>query len=167
MAANHLSWIEPKAERSLGDAFIRYLLGNAPGRVWSKPTAIKTATNDFGLSESRGQNHHKPFILMVPGGGVEPPRPCGRRILSPLRLPVPPSRPLSTLQLPRRAASDATLRGRLLTNGQGQSRTGACPSQDQGSLLPRTVTSQPAPNSPRAAPDTAQASHPALHRLSL
>jgi hypothetical protein len=30
--------------------------------------------------------------LMVPGGGVEPPRPEGRRILSPLRLPVPPSR---------------------------------------------------------------------------
>ncbi len=30
---------------------------------------------------------------MVPGGGVEPPRPCDRRILSPLRLPVPPSRP--------------------------------------------------------------------------
>ena len=29
---------------------------------------------------------------MVPGGGVEPPRPEGRRILSPLRLPVPPSR---------------------------------------------------------------------------
>lgn len=30
--------------------------------------------------------------IMVPGGGVEPPRPEGRRILSPLRLPVPPSR---------------------------------------------------------------------------
>ena len=29
--------------------------------------------------------------LLVPGGGVEPPRPEGRRILSPLRLPVPPS----------------------------------------------------------------------------
>ena len=29
----------------------------------------------------------------MPGGGVEPPRPCDRRILSPLRLPVPPSRP--------------------------------------------------------------------------
>ncbi len=28
----------------------------------------------------------------MPGGGVEPPRPEGRRILSPLRLPVPPSR---------------------------------------------------------------------------
>jgi hypothetical protein len=30
---------------------------------------------------------------MVPGGGVEPPRAEARRILSPLRLPVPPSRP--------------------------------------------------------------------------
>src|ERR1700761_569792 len=29
---------------------------------------------------------------MVPGGGVDPPRGCPRRILSPLRLPVPPSR---------------------------------------------------------------------------
>src|SRR5260370_6446803 len=29
---------------------------------------------------------------MVPGGGVEPPRTEVRRILSPLRLPVPPSR---------------------------------------------------------------------------
>ena len=30
--------------------------------------------------------------VLVPGGGVEPPRGCPRRILSPLRLPVPPSR---------------------------------------------------------------------------
>jgi hypothetical protein len=29
---------------------------------------------------------------LVPGGGVEPPRAEARRILSPLRLPVPPSR---------------------------------------------------------------------------
>ncbi len=40
----------------------------------------------------------RPFWLqipqaLVPGGGVEPPRGCPRRILSPLRLPVPPSRP--------------------------------------------------------------------------
>jgi hypothetical protein len=27
----------------------------------------------------------------VPGGGLEPPRPCGLRILSPLRLPISPS----------------------------------------------------------------------------
>jgi hypothetical protein len=35
---------------------------------------------------------NKPVRCVVPGGGVEPPRPEGRRILSPLRLPVPPSR---------------------------------------------------------------------------
>ena len=32
---------------------------------------------------------------MVPGGGIEPPWSCLRRILSPLRLPVPPSRLVS------------------------------------------------------------------------
>jgi hypothetical protein len=35
---------------------------------------------------------YQPLRSLVPGGGVEPPRPEGRRILSPLRLPVPPSR---------------------------------------------------------------------------
>src|ERR1700678_2603273 len=40
---------------------------------------------------------YKSFVILVPGGGVEPPRPCGRRILSPLRLPVPPSRRTSIL----------------------------------------------------------------------
>jgi hypothetical protein len=33
----------------------------------------------------------KLLILLVPGGGLEPPRPCGLRILSPLRLPISPS----------------------------------------------------------------------------
>ena len=32
------------------------------------------------------------FGGLVPGGGIEPPRAEARRILSPLRLPVPPSR---------------------------------------------------------------------------
>jgi hypothetical protein len=27
---------------------------------------------------------YKSFVVLVPGGGVEPPRPCGRRILSPI-----------------------------------------------------------------------------------
>src|ERR1039457_1135604 len=31
------------------------------------------------------------LFSMVPGGGLEPPRPCGLRILSPLRLPISPS----------------------------------------------------------------------------
>jgi hypothetical protein len=44
--------------------------------------------------ELRGKEHPRKngTLQLVPGGGVEPPRPEGRRILSPLRLPVPPSR---------------------------------------------------------------------------
>ena len=34
--------------------------------------------------------------FLVPGGGLEPPRPCDLRILSPLRLPIPPSRLVHT-----------------------------------------------------------------------
>src|ERR1700722_4172577 len=34
------------------------------------------------------------LLGLVPGGGIEPPRAEARRILSPLRLPVPPSRRL-------------------------------------------------------------------------
>ena len=37
---------------------------------------------------------------MVPGGGLEPPRPCGQRILSPSRLPIPPSRPVRASMVP-------------------------------------------------------------------
>ncbi len=40
---------------------------------------------------------------MVPGGGVEPPRAEARRILSPLRLPVPPSRPCTARAIGRTA----------------------------------------------------------------
>ena len=36
----------------------------------------------------------KSFIILVPRGGLEPPRPCGLRILSPLRLPISPSGPV-------------------------------------------------------------------------
>ena len=43
----------------------------------------------------------KTAAIVVPGGGVEPPRPEGRRILSPLRLPVPPSRRLGGLSIVR------------------------------------------------------------------
>src|ERR1017187_6409653 len=59
----------------------------------------RTLTMHQGFPSSRNSQHisNKPFVLLVPGGGVEPPRPCGRRILSPLRLPVPPSRRISIL----------------------------------------------------------------------
>ena len=52
----------------------------------------KQPPNDFGLSDFERPIQSKLFVLLVPGGGVEPPRGCPRRILSPLRLPVPPSR---------------------------------------------------------------------------
>ncbi len=39
----------------------------------------------------------KLFGLLVPGGGLEPPHPCGPRILSPLRLPISPSGPAAIL----------------------------------------------------------------------
>jgi hypothetical protein len=60
-----------------------------------KPTATKTATNENGLLLEEALFAYKSFIILVPGGGVEPPRAEARRILSPLRLPVPPSRPIS------------------------------------------------------------------------
>ena len=49
---------------------------------------IISGTNDPNL----GTNYWNEDLRLVPGGGVEPPRGCPRRILSPLRLPVPPSR---------------------------------------------------------------------------
>jgi hypothetical protein len=71
-----------------------------PGRHGEKSRVRAAALgNNAGLLE---QFHYFPKInpklfeqiadSLVPGGGVEPPRPEGRRILSPLRLPVPPSR---------------------------------------------------------------------------
>jgi hypothetical protein len=41
------------------------------------------------LSSSRLRKNKQ--IGLVPRGGLEPPRPCGLRILSPLRLPISPS----------------------------------------------------------------------------
>ena len=51
----------------------------------------------------------------MPGGGVEPPRGCPRRILSPLRLPVPPSR--LKLQIPCRQPLVSALQGRSFRSG--------------------------------------------------
>ena len=57
-----------------------------------RTTAAKTATKQYWPLVFERPIQLKLFILLVPGGGVEPPRGCPRRILSPLRLPVPPSR---------------------------------------------------------------------------
>src|SRR5579859_1528574 len=39
-----------------------------------EPTATRTAANQNDHSKSRGHFLCKPFIILVPGGGVEPPR---------------------------------------------------------------------------------------------
>jgi hypothetical protein len=54
-------------------------------RKWCRRTASIWRCSPSRLMSSQ-------WVGLVPGGGVEPPRPEGRRILSPLRLPVPPSR---------------------------------------------------------------------------
>src|SRR5579885_58133 len=48
------------------------------------------------LSEIRRSlaKNRRESASVVPGGGLEPPRPCGLRILSPLRLPISPSGPV-------------------------------------------------------------------------
>ena len=48
---------------------------------------------DAGRNQQMSHSHrNQPVVSLVPGGGIEPPRYHYRRILSPVRLPVPPSR---------------------------------------------------------------------------
>ena len=49
--------------------------------------------------------------FMVPGEGLEPSRPCGQRILSPLRLPIPPPRPVIESHVQHACSSESA--GRL------------------------------------------------------
>ena len=51
----------------------------------------RISVRGFGNARSLGRKFESD-PSMVPGGGIEPPRCCHRRILSPLRLPVPSSR---------------------------------------------------------------------------
>jgi hypothetical protein len=45
---------------------------------------LKTNSHQrFCLSDFERQKQRRPFMILVPGGGVEPPRGCPRRILSP------------------------------------------------------------------------------------
>ena len=63
-------------------------LASVHGRIIS---ALATYPGILGGVLGNDRSRLKPKVL-VPGGGVEPPRAEARRILSPLRLPVPPSR---------------------------------------------------------------------------
>ena len=44
------------------------------------------------IKSTKQTEHTTWYLKLVPGEGLEPSRPCGQRILSPLRLPIPPSR---------------------------------------------------------------------------
>jgi hypothetical protein len=63
---------------------------------------------------------HKSMILLVPGAGIEPARPCGLGILSPMRLPVPPPR-LRLQQLYEQSA-DRRRRARALRSTDAPGR---------------------------------------------
>ena len=95
-APDKICWLKIGLRHPKADAVVEIptdlCLASLCGMTLSNQQPSKQPPNYFGLAISRGQIPLKLFILLVPGGGVEPPRGCPRRILSPLRLPVPPSR---------------------------------------------------------------------------
>jgi ssDNA-binding Zn-finger/Zn-ribbon topoisomerase 1 len=78
----------------VGDRFADHSSENMLSQSGPSPPAKR----DFAIETQQGKprsGKSKPELCgvrLVPGGGVEPPRAEARRILSPLRLPVPPSR---------------------------------------------------------------------------
>ncbi len=66
---------------------------------------------------------------MVPGAGFEPTRPCGQRILSPPRLPIPPSRQGFSLE------QDTPL--------QSEGSRGDRPTQEMDRLIPANRVAVP------------------------
>ena len=78
----------------------------------------------------------------MPGGGVEPPRPCDRRILSPLRLPVPPSRRISILSALSLVAYSSHPRSRATDSSSRPSRLSQlCHPQPNPSIAPYLAAS--------------------------
>src|SRR5882672_750723 len=82
------------------------------------------ATNESsdGCATFGSQERTRPNLMtkisgtkMVPGIGIEPTRPCGHRILSPARLPVPPARRNSRIsqQHPTASSGMALHRGEM------------------------------------------------------
>ncbi len=47
---------------------------------------------DFNVKKEPSHTPKSVGVLSIPAAGVEPARPCGHRILSPARLPIPPRR---------------------------------------------------------------------------
>ena len=62
-------------------------------RPLPEPLPMVTQLRGQGIQKSL-----KPLPLLVPGAGLEPARPCGRGILSPLRLPISPPGPAQDMR---------------------------------------------------------------------
>jgi hypothetical protein len=69
---------------------VRFVVVGAGGT----PAVLKADIASWGDADWIGTKEPAgtPAVLLVPEEGVEPTRPCGHRILSPARLPVPPLR---------------------------------------------------------------------------
>lgn len=64
-----------------------------PGPSIPANVCARTQAWNFGTKKKGSRTNRKPLIFfMVPGARLELARCCHRRILSPLRLPIPPSR---------------------------------------------------------------------------
>src|ERR1035437_10199218 len=77
---------------------------------------------------------------MVPGGGLEPPRSCDLRILSPLRLPISPSGRVESNHLNLRMLFDSTFAQHFISEVAGFCQSGPCcdryPRKDQLRAVP-------------------------------
>jgi hypothetical protein len=120
--------------------------------------------NDFGLSSFERPIQFKLFILLVPGGGVEPPRPCDRRILSPLRLPVPPSR---LYQLTRSAYGPNRHQFRFCQSDRtSESSIWPIPPTSSSHLVSHSLSHRPSPSTASFV-HSATTTLPREHRLNL
>lgn len=77
-----------------------------------------------GLPRAATRGRHVRCSAGLPGVGIEPTRPCGHRILSPVRLPVPPPRrgapPARFYQARRRDVFTSDLEGYVDSRLEGQ-----------------------------------------------
>ena len=67
-------------------------LSGGDRRVMSLGTCVGDVPWRSGGVAARARYLNDTPIKLVPGEGLEPSQPCDRRILSPLRLPIPPFR---------------------------------------------------------------------------
>ena len=88
--------------------------------------AVRTAVNTPTSVRLRLLQPLDPYLRVVPGVGVEPTSPCGRRILSPLRLPISPPRRVRRRRRSARAHSSGARARRARLIGTRTGGTSTC-----------------------------------------